>query len=54
MAFLITFIVACIFEFIGQNVFYTSSLGIIAAIAMACMFIVHAINGKKKSDDDTE
>lgn len=51
MAFLITFIVACIFEFVGQNVFYTSSLGIIAAISMACMFIVHAIqDGKEKEE----
>ena len=55
MAFLITFIVGCIFDFIGRYVFYSHGLGIIAAIAMACMFIVYAINeGKPKKHEDEE
>ena len=52
---MITFIVGCIFDFIRRYVFYSHGLGIIAAIAMACMFIVYAINeGKPKKHEDEE
>lgn len=56
MAFLITFIVACVFDFVGRHVFHSSNLGIIAAISMACMFIVYAIKEGKaeKSEEEKE
>ena len=54
MAFLITFIVACIFDFVGRHVFHSPNLGIIAAISMACMFIVYAIKEGKEKKSDTD